>query len=256
LNVFAHPAVQTSPPGDVLVEEPPAVGARERTPYAVAVGVGRAPYAVAARELLRNTLLDAAREELQHRGWRKITMADIAQAAGVSRQTLYKEFGSRDDFVQALVLREGDRFLSTVEQAVNTHLDDPVTALSAAFEVFLDAIGEDRFVRTAVFSDGNESLLPFLTTRGKPLVEYAAARLSSIIRSGWTQVEPADAQLLAECLVRLAISYAALPAGATGTPATTPSTAATSDASRRSTTAGSVAALLGPYIERAVAGVL
>jgi Bacterial Tetracyclin repressor, C-terminal domain len=41
-----------------------------------------------------------------------------------------------------------------------------------------------------------------------------------------------DAQLLAECLVRLAISYAALPAGPTGM------------------TAASVTTLLGPFIER------
>jgi AcrR family transcriptional regulator len=53
------------------------------------------PYAVAARELLRDTLFDAARRELEHRGWNDVTMAEIASAAGVSRQTLYKEFGSR-----------------------------------------------------------------------------------------------------------------------------------------------------------------
>src|ERR1700683_4995997 len=61
----------------------------ERTPE-------RTPYALAARELLRNTLLDGARDELQRRPWAEITMADIAATAGVSRQTLYKEFGSRE----------------------------------------------------------------------------------------------------------------------------------------------------------------
>ena len=71
----------------------------------------RTPYALAARELLRNTLLDGARDELQRRPWAEITMADIAAAAGVSRQTLYKEFGSRDEFAQVLVMREADRFL-------------------------------------------------------------------------------------------------------------------------------------------------
>ena len=32
-------------------------------------------------------------------------------AAGVSRQTLYKEFGSRDEFAQAFVIHVGERFL-------------------------------------------------------------------------------------------------------------------------------------------------
>ena len=42
-------------------------------------------------------------------------MAEVARAAGVSRQTLYKEFGTRQEFAQAFVLREADRFLGDVE---------------------------------------------------------------------------------------------------------------------------------------------
>src|ERR1700749_3022535 len=97
----------------------------------------RVPYSVAARELLRNTLLDAACHELQTRHWADITMADIAVAAGVSRQTLYKEFGSREEFAQVLVLREAESFLDAVEQSVNEHLTDPSKALGAALARFL-----------------------------------------------------------------------------------------------------------------------
>jgi AcrR family transcriptional regulator len=194
----------------------------------------RIPYPIAARELLRNTLLDAACEELRGRRWAEVTMADIALAAGVSRQTLYKEFGSREEFAQALAQREADRFLFAVEQAVHAHLDDPAAALSAAFDVFLTAAAENPLVRTIVYGDGE--LLALFTTHGKPLVEGAADRLAAIMLSGWPHVERRDAALLSECLVRLAISYAALPNG----PATM--------------TAGSVATLLGPYVERLLNG--
>ncbi len=194
----------------------------------------RAPYAQAARELLRNTLLDAARDELERRGWAQITMSDIATAAGVSRQTLYKEFGSRDEFAQAFVMREVDRFLFAVEVAVREHLDDPPTALSAAFDVFLTAAAEDPLVR-ALLGGEAYGLLALVTTQGEHVVTGATERLSTIILSGWPVVEPEDARLLAECLVRLAISYAALPAGSTGM------------------TAASVTTLLGPYIERILA---
>jgi AcrR family transcriptional regulator len=192
----------------------------------------RTPYALAARELLRNTLLDGARDELQRRPWAEITMANIAAAAGVSRQTLYKEFGSREEFAQAFVMREGDRFLLAVEQAVLAHHEDPPTALSAAFEVFLTAAAEDPLVRTLLAGEGTDSLLPLITTQGEPVVTRATERLSEIILSGWPAVKSTDARLLAECLVRLAISYTALPAGPTGM------------------TAASVTTLLGPYIER------
>jgi AcrR family transcriptional regulator len=197
--------------------------------------VERTPYALAARELLRNTLLDGARDELERKGWAEITMADIATAAGVSRQTLYKEFGSRDEFAQAFVMREGDRFLLAVEGAVREHLEDPARALEAAFDVFLTAAAEDPLVRTLLTGDEAHSLLPLVTTHGEPVVARAAERLSAIIRAGWPPVRQADAQLLAECLVRLAISYTALPAGPTGM------------------TAASVTTLLGPYIERVLA---
>lgn len=191
----------------------------------------RATYAIAARELLRNTLFDAARAELERRRWSEITMGAIAASAGVSRQTLYNEFGSREQFAEAFMVRESDRFLSAVEQAVLAHLDDPAGALSAAFDVFLVAASEDPLVRTIVAGDAAD-LLPLLTTQGQTVVEHAAGRLAGIIASGWPQVQLADALLLAEALVRLAISYAALPTG----PA--------------NMTAASVTTLLGPYIER------
>ncbi|HST55989.1 MAG TPA: TetR family transcriptional regulator [Solirubrobacteraceae bacterium] len=197
----------------------------------------RTPYAVAARRLLRDTLFDATRDELRLRSWADITMADIARLGGVSRQTLYKEFGSRDEFAQAFVIREGERFLEAVEHAVREHFRDPSTALTAAFDVFLTTAAEDPFVRLLLSDDGTAGMLPLVTTQGKPVVEWASERLTNIIRSGWPQSQLDDVQLLAECLVRLAISYVTLPKGST------------------STTAAAVLKLLGPYIERAIVSV-
>jgi AcrR family transcriptional regulator len=195
----------------------------------------RTPYPVAARELLRNTLLDSACEQLQSHRWADVTMADIARAAGVSRQTLYKEFGSRDEFAQVLVMREADRFLMAVEGAVAAHLDDPAGALAAAFDVFLGAAAENPLVRTIVHGDGAEELLALFTTHGQPLLERATERLTVVLLTSWPLVAREDVRLLSECLVRLAISYAALP---------------TSPASM---TATSIATLLGPYVEQLVA---
>jgi AcrR family transcriptional regulator len=193
----------------------------------------RTPYAVAARELLRSSLFEAARHELARRRWNEITMADIAAAAGVSRQTLYKEFGSREEFARALILREADRFVEAVEGAMDAHLSDPKAALLAAFGLFLTVAAADPLVRAAIA--GADEMLPLVTTQGQPLVERSSERLRAAITSRWGQVSAHDAALLAECLVRLAISYATLPAGPAGM------------------TASSIAELLGPYIDRALA---
>jgi AcrR family transcriptional regulator len=171
----------------------------------------RTPYPQAARQLLRETLLAAARDAVQQRAWSEITMAEIAAAAGVSRQTLYKEFGSRDEFAQALVIHEGERFLDAVETAVREHLDDPRAAVGAALETFLRTAGEDPLVRILLSDDGTAGLLPFVTTQGMPVVQWATARLTAVIEEGWPQAPAAKARLLAESLVRLAISHITAP---------------------------------------------
>ena len=209
-----------------------ASGKEAATGHAAESAATPTPYAVAARELLRDTLFDGARRELEHRGWNEVTMADVAAAAGVSRQTLYNEFGSRDEFAQAFVLREAVRFVGEIEGALDTHIDDPQAALTAAFGLFLTAAAEDPLIRAAIAGQGE--LLPFITTQGQPLVQGAAERLCEAILARWPQASHHDAALLAECLVRLAISYATLPVGSAGM------------------TASSIAELLGPYIERAL----
>ncbi|HXV05091.1 MAG TPA: TetR family transcriptional regulator [Solirubrobacterales bacterium] len=194
----------------------------------------RPSYPVAARRLLRETLFAAARDELQERAWSEITMADVASGAGVSRQTLYNEFGSRDEFAQAFVIHEGERFLDAVEGAVREHLDDPRAAVRAALGVFLRSAGEDALVRIMLSDDGAGGMLPFVTTQGMPVVQWATARLTAVIEEGWPQAAAAKAQLLAESLVRLAISYVTAPAASP------------------EETAARAGELLGPFIDEAL----
>jgi AcrR family transcriptional regulator len=193
-----------------------------------------APYHVAARQLLRDTLLDAARGLLEDRPWAQITMAEVAHAAGVSRQTLYNEFGSRDEFAQAFVIREGARFLDAVEHAILAHLDDPPAAVTAGLEVFLTLASHDPLVRLLLDDDGTGGMLPLITTQSRPVLEWASARLRGVMHSGWPGVGDEDAELLADSFVRLAISYVTMPRA-------TPSE-----------TAACAAALLAPYMERAM----
>jgi AcrR family transcriptional regulator len=191
----------------------------------------RPPFAVAARELLRDTILDAALDQLAERPWAEVTMAGIAQSAGVSRQTLYNELGSRDGVAQALVLREVERFSDAIEQVLNAHLDDPKKALAAAAELFLAAAAGNSLVR-AVASGGADEMLALVTTHGRPVVDFGRDRLASAVLERWPVAGRHASELLADSLVRLAISHVTLPAGA---PADT---------------ADAIAELLGPYIDK------
>ncbi len=199
-----------------------------------AVAGARTPYPQAAKELLRDTLFGAARDELQSQAWSEITMSDVAKTAGVSRQTLYNEFGSRDEFAQAFVIHEGERFLDGVDAAVRRHLDDPHAAVGAALSTFLRSAGEDPLVRILLSDDGTGGMLPLVTTQGMPVVQWATARLTATIQDGWPQAPPEKTALLAESLVRLAISYITAPG----------------DTPKK--TAAKAGELLGPFIDRAL----
>jgi AcrR family transcriptional regulator len=195
---------------------------------------GRTPYQEAARELLRQTVFDAARDQLGRQPWSEITMADIAAGAGVSRQTLYNEFGNRNEFGFAFVIHEAERFMDDVEKAVLSHVDDPHAAILAALEHFLRTAGEDPLISILLSDDGTGGMLPFVTTQGLPVVQWATGRLAAVIEEGWPEAAEADVRRLAESLVRLAISYV-----------TTPGESAEEAAK-------TVAELLGPFIERAL----
>jgi AcrR family transcriptional regulator len=192
------------------------------------------PYQEAARELLRQTVFDAAREQLANQTWSEITMADIASGAGVSRQTLYNEFGNRNEFGFAFVIHEAERFMDDVEKAVLEHTDDPRAAVLAALEHFLRTAGEDPLISILLSDDGTGGMLPFVTTQGLPVVQWATARLTSVIEDGWPEAPEADVKLLAEALVRLSISYV-----------TTPGESA-EEAAR------AASELLGPFIDKAL----
>ena len=195
-------------------------------------------YRGAVRQLLRDRLLDAGAELLRARSWAQVTMAEIAAAAGVSRQTLYNEFGTRDEFGQALLIREGSRLLDAVEETIAAHADDPLAALTAGLECFLTTATTDPFVRLLLGDDGTGGLLPLVTTQSRPVLDWASERVAATIRSQWPQAAAVDLDVLADTLVRLAISHVTAPR----------------DPPAR--TAEAITGLLAPSIERMLAATL
>ena len=189
-------------------------------------------YPVAAKRLLRETLLDAADAMLDDLPWAKISMGEVARRAGVSRQTLYNEFGGRRELAEAFVLREADRLMAGAEMQIANHPGDARAAITGAVRTFLEAAARNRLLQSMV-SEPDDGLLAFVTTRDAVL-SVAVERLSSVIERTWPGVDRAAARRLTETVVRLGISHATLP---TGTP---------------DRTAADVAIVLGPHIEALV----
>ncbi|HJP75070.1 MAG TPA: TetR family transcriptional regulator [Pseudonocardiaceae bacterium] len=167
------------------------------------------PYPEAARGLLRDTIIDAVDTLARSRGWPATTMSQVAEVAGVSRQTVYNEFGSRQTLVEAYVTREVESLVAEVETAVREHADDPSAALLAAFGLFLKLASDEPIIRIIVADAESSHLMRLLTNLGTSLADDRIARL---ITDVWPQAGAEDAELIADSLVRLAISHAVAPA--------------------------------------------
>ncbi|GAA2624503.1 TetR family transcriptional regulator [Paractinoplanes durhamensis] len=167
-------------------------------------------YAERARAGMRDAILDAVERLVLDRGWHRTRMADVADAAGVSRQTVYQQFGNRDDLAQEYVLREVARLLGAVDSALAANRDDPFAAAAAALEAFLTGAADNIMIKGILA--GDDDLLPLVTTAGLVVRQVAIDHLVAAIGVHWPALDAGDVLLFAETIVRLAISHATGPA--------------------------------------------
>jgi len=163
---------------------------------------------------VRTALLDAAYDAAVSGDWASTRMADVARAAGVSRQTLYNEFGSRDALAQAMAMREVESFIEGTEAALEAaHPDDPIQAVGAAALYTLQRAADNPLLKAALIDD-TSGLLSFLTTRGEPVLVAARESFERYYATHFPALTDADIALASETIPRLTISYLMLPGDA------------------------------------------
>ncbi|MEV7067301.1 TetR/AcrR family transcriptional regulator [Streptomyces collinus] len=183
----------------------------------------------------RESLLDAAYTALVRRPWSAVRMVDVAAAAGVSRQTLYNEFGSKDGLARALVRREADGYLAGVDRALAGY-SEPRDRLTATAEWTASAARDNILVRAMLTGCWSERLpAPALaavpSTSAVPAQRRADGPLPSpgdfvaLVRDravaflagpGTPKSDTADLARSCELAVRLALSCVAAPPGEGG----------------------------------------
>jgi AcrR family transcriptional regulator len=183
----------------------------------------------------RESLLDAAYTALARRPWSAVRMVDVASAAGVSRQTLYNEFGSKEGLARALVRREADGYLAGVERALATHSDarDRLTATAewtastarenALVRAMLTGCWSERLPSPTLSAVPSSSAVPAQRRADGPLPSpgdfVAIVRDRAVAVLSGPGVHKADTAELArscELVVRLALSCVAAPPGEGG----------------------------------------
>lgn len=159
----------------------------------------------------RVAVFAALREVLIERPWRKVTLEAVAKRAGVSRQTIYNDFGSRAGLAEAYAFELADAFCDLVDADLAAHADSPRAGLEAALRTFFDGTTGDPLIRRVQEGDAHPDLLRLVTSDSGPLLAHIADRLTAGVTRVWPVVDPAAARTLARTIARLGISYVAMP---------------------------------------------
>lgn len=171
----------------------------------------RVPYAEASRVLLRDSILDGMRELLLVRDWSSITLTDVARAAGISRQTIYNEFGSRQGLAEGYALRLADRLVDAVAHAINHNVGQVYEAFLEGFRAFFADSASDPLVISLLTGAAKPDLLQIITIGSGPIITRCSTRLQETFQTSWIRSSDEDAGVLARAIVRLAMSYVSMP---------------------------------------------
>lgn len=157
----------------------------------------------------RERLLDAAYAEVLAGHWGERRMVDVATAAGVSRQTLYNVFGSKEGLLQTVVVREVNTLLDNVVRVLESDGHDPAYAVNRTTRMVLSAARDNPLLRAVV--TGDDELLPVVTTRSEPLLDVLGDRISRTLRERCPTTEPSVTEAVADVTLRLIVSYSLQP---------------------------------------------
>ncbi|WP_236797032.1 TetR/AcrR family transcriptional regulator [Amycolatopsis sp. GM8] len=167
-------------------------------------------FAERTKASLRETLLEAATGLLAEHGQAGLRMADVAAAAGVSRQTVYNEFGNKTALVEAIALRTTAEFLDGIRTRFESAAD-LLAGIHRAVVYTIEHGREHQLVSAALTTRAGEDLLPLLTTKGAPVLAAASELGATHYREIEPRLDQPAAELLAETVTRLVLSHLVLP---------------------------------------------
>lgn len=149
----------------------------------------------ASRELRRQQLVDATIECLARRGFSETTLADVADAAGLSRGIVNFHFESKDKLLQATLQHMADEYAAHWRAALVRAGPKPADQLRAVVEMHFDrAISSRRKLAAWVAFWGEAKSRPtYKALCGARDVQYQETLVAlcvALVAEGRRQVDP------------------------------------------------------------------
>lgn len=154
-------------------------------------------------------LLDAALEVAAVHGLSRLSVGDVAKRAGLSRQTLYKHFGSREDLIAQMVLREAGAMVEEIIAAAEAH-EDPLASLEAAIVRALEVV-RDHPLLDRLLATEPEALLPLLVDGEGSVLDAVDLVARQMLEARLPELSEPQVRAGADLLSRMLVSYAVRP---------------------------------------------
>lgn len=163
-------------------------------------------------DMVREAILDAAWARMIASDWDDVRISDIADDIGVSRQSIYKEIGAKDQVATALFERElagfMDRIISrtTAASSLTDAIRDSLTGLlsEAQEHPLLER------VRAQARQGKADSALILMTVRADTFLVPIRSAMVETYTQRW-EVPPEAAEWVSDLMIRLAVSWCLMP---------------------------------------------
>ena len=161
------------------------------------------------RSTTAESILEAARTAIAQRGPGKLTLSAVANAAGISRPTLYRWFPTKEDLLAAITAYEEERFDVGLQLVIDAHRS-PKRRLEAALRYLVNYLDES-LMPDPIGVDPEYALKSIAVSSG-PHIEILAGLLGDAllevpaVRAG--ALTPAQAS---EMFLRMAYSHYFVP---------------------------------------------
>lgn len=153
-------------------------------------------------------ILLAARQVMADFGLRRATMGDVAGAAGVSRQTVYEYFDSREGLVRASLVAGARDVVQRGARIAEGEAGDPEERLAVLLEVALGFLRTSPLWATRA---KRAELVPFVTLEGSVFLGAGRRALEETLTAWWPDADDAAVHRAGDTLARMLVSHGLAP---------------------------------------------